>query len=54
MKQGQGHYRTYAYEEDWGEKNDKKLKPQIAVLDLNTKNVTVISTECSAGHVRIH
>ncbi|OUM57740.1 hypothetical protein PIROE2DRAFT_17184, partial [Piromyces sp. E2] len=46
-------YKTYTYEEDWGEKNDKKLKPQVVVLDLITKDVTVIHTEESAGHVSI-
>ncbi|ORX36555.1 alpha/beta-hydrolase [Piromyces finnis] len=46
-------YKTYTYNEDWGEKNDKKLKPQIVVLNLITKDVTIIHTESSAGHVSI-
>jgi len=46
-------YKTYTYEEDWGEKNDKRKKPQIALLDLITKEVKIIKTDNSVGHVSI-
>ena len=44
-------YRAFTYEEDWGEKNDKRRKPQLAILDFNTGEVTVIKTESSVGLV---
>ncbi|ORX62515.1 hypothetical protein BCR32DRAFT_287951 [Anaeromyces robustus] len=46
-------YKTYLYEEDWGEKNDKRKKPQIALLDLITKEIKIIKTDNSVGHVSI-
>ncbi|KAG4103498.1 alpha/beta-hydrolase [Neocallimastix lanati (nom. inval.)] len=46
-------YRAFTYEEDWGEKNDKRRKPQLAILDFNTGEVTVIKTESSVGLVSI-
>jgi len=46
-------YKAFSYEEDWGEKNDKRRKPQLAVLDFDSGEVTVIKTESSVGLVSI-